>query len=163
MAQPTVWVDSLIQLTAVSGAPGTPAVAGLLFVPDRIERNHMTLLRTILCLTFAFEIDHGVSQQVVDYAIGFASDESLAAGVLPDPEVAAERPQRGWVYRCFRMMSSEGAGIAGRTIQADEKDLLAKRKVDNGRAYLTVQNTAFAGVAEDILVSGIVRMLYLLK
>ena len=72
---------------------------------------------------------------------------ALAAAEVPNPAVAADRPQRGWVYRCNRAVQNDGGANVEVHMEHDEKDLRAKRKVGNGQAFLRVVNTTQDGLA----------------
>jgi len=155
----TIWIDTIIQHTV---AVGTPQVIELSFVPDRFQRNNLTLERTILCLDFTFLATLATNViSLVDYGIGMSAPEALAAipPAIPDPNVAADRPIRGWIYRCSRMLQSDQDGTR-HNIASDNKDIRAKRKLDNGEAYIALENTTVEGVPSVLRVVGLIRMLY---
>ena len=163
MAAGSIWIDTIVNhLIGTS----TQLVIELSFVPDRFARNDLTLVRTIVCLDFAADLDDSPGIMLVDYAIGNTSVEALeaapvAAGSIPDPRVADERPIRGWVYRCGRMVVNRIAGEP--IVTSDQKDIRAKRVMGNGVSYFTAGQTVIDGTAFLCNVGGIIRQLYSYK
>ena len=152
----TDWIDQLVNFTLASGT-GSP----ITLLPGRTpeEMQGYTLIRTIMCYQIMPEAAGAViGEQVVDIAIGTASQEAFAAGVVPDPSVEADEPQRGWVYRCrHHVRDSTGFSIQYPTF---ERDLRAMRKIDNGELYLVTDNFALVGTAFSIRFLGIIRSLF---
>jgi len=155
---PSIWIDTLLDHDIVSGGQVVTdlTVGG---TPD-IDQRNMTLVRTLVCMDIVpATVNVSSGHQVVDYAIGAGSKEAVSVGIVPDPETATDRPPRGWVYRCRRILVTET--LQEKEFIHDEKDLRSKRKLDNGQLYMVMTNTAKEGSAFNISVVGIIRMLFI--
>jgi len=156
----TFWVDTTLDLQVTSGSV---TAAGLLTNISSVEsRTGMTLIRLILCLDVAHLIhDSGEGIQNVAVGIGIASQEAFAANVFADPNTDTDFPMGGWLFRC-RMrtygFAADQAAVYNRVI---ERDLRAKRKLNNGNMFLSGANDAESGTASTIVIAGIVRALFL--
>ena len=154
----TRWIDTLFSLDTTSGSQN---VAELMTGISPGDQNQWVLLRTIICMTVAYTIhDSGEGSQHVDIGIGITSQEAFAANAVPDPNVAGDAPTRGWIYRCRYRIWGFAADQAAVDYVRIEKDIRSKRRLDNGEAYLVVNNTAVEGATGSIRLSGIVRMLW---
>ncbi len=124
--------------------------------------DKMTLLRTIIGLDLARTVhDSGEGSDLVACGIGVTSQEAFAAGVLPDPQTDTDFPARGWVWRAIYRVwgfASDQPAIFTRRLDLDIRSM---RKLDNGEAYLLVNNAALEGVSSTIRVAGLVRQLWL--
>ena len=118
----------------------------------------MTLLRTIIGVDIAHLVhDSGEGSQQVSVGVGVVSQESFAAGSLPDPEVVADFPIRGWIFRARYRIFGFAADQPQFMTRRIDMDIRAKRKLDNGESYWRSVNTNEEGVIGVILVSGMVR------
>jgi len=156
MARPTDWIDTILDrdvLTATNGA--VSLMTGVL--PH--DMRGMTVIRTILALGVQSTTVAGAwGTARVDIAIGVASQEAFGAGVLPDPNVANDKPPRGWVYRTSLLVSQNGTGHpVGHQVMAD---IRGARKIENGELYIIVHNTPLFATAFTINFSGLIRTLY---
>ena len=124
----------------------------------------LTLLRTIVgCHIGALIHDSGEGVQIVDLGIGVASQDAVAAQALPDPNVATDYPPRGWVWRARYLTYGFTAGAEDIFTNRVDKDIRARRRLDNGDAYIIVNNSAEQGpVAHTIGVTGLIRQLWLI-
>ena len=161
---PTLWVDSLPNLTIASGARDHVDLLsqGFSFRPGRSER--MTLTRTIIGIDVAMLVhDSGEGSQQVFLGLGICSDQAFSAGDagVPDPFVMADFPARGWIwraaYRVYGFAADQPAVFNARV----DMDMRSQRKLENGTIFLTCTNTPFEGVATVITVSGMIRQLWL--
>ncbi len=154
------WVDTITNTQVASGAKSeTSLMTGISSTESRMG---MTLMRLILCYSLGRTImDSGEGIDLVSIGIGIASQEAFAGGVLADPESSAEFPMGGWLYRCrYAVHGFATNAQAVFQIQID-KDLGAKRKLNNGELYITVTNQAGNGIAGFISLIGATRALFL--
>ena len=93
--------------------------------------------------------------------IGVASQESFAAGSLPDPEIVGDFPTRGWVYRARYRIFGFAADQPQYMTRRIDLDIRAKRVLDNGESYLRGVNTNEEGTTGNVTVSGMIRQLWL--
>ncbi len=158
MARVTDWIDTLFQLQPTSGGQ---AFISLVTGAAPINMRGVTLIRTIISIGIASQSIAGAyGVQAADLAIGVASQESFAAGSLPDPQTATDKPPYGWVWRTRKIVAQNGAGSP--IVVVIDADIRGARKIQNGEVYLIVNNTAIVGTAFTMEVTGIVRLLTLL-
>ena len=156
MPRPTDWVDTVVNLEVSDGASiQTSLVTGLAPVNTR----GMTVIRTILSLgLYSNTIAGAWGVQLVSLGIGITSQEAFAAGVLPDPDVATDKPPRGWMWRHVTLAEQNGAGTM--IVHHMTADIRGARKVENGEVYLVVNNDTVKGTTFQVNVRGLVRQLY---
>ena len=158
---PRLWVDTNIDITVSSGSSGsTSLMTGVSATQTRFDR--MTLLRTILGFDIAYAVhDSGEGSQRVSLGIGITSQEAFTAGVFPDPETDTDFPVRGWIwrakYRIFGFAADQPAIFTRRV----DLDLRAMRKLENGEAFMNIANVAEEGTTGVIIVTGLIRQLWL--
>jgi len=156
MPRMTDWLDTVINFSVATGAVATPLslITGL--APSAMRGT--TLIRTLVRLSLnSSEIAESYGVQTVNLAIGIASQEAFAAGVVPDPRISTDKPPRGWVYRTNRGVSQNGIGTTA--VFPVEADIRGARKIENGEVYLVVDNDAVIGNSFTIDVTGLVRLL----
>ena len=161
---PSLWVDTLPNMTIASGARSHVDLLsqGFAFRPGRADR--MTLTRTIIGLDLAWLThDSGEGSQQIFVGVGIISDQAFSAGDagVPDPFVMADFPARGWIWRAaYRVygFAADQPAVFNRRI---DLDIHGQRKLENGTVFVTATNTPFEGVASVVTVSGIVRQLWL--
>ena len=83
------------------------------------------------------------------------------AQVVPDPNVGAERPARGWVWRT-QVIVAGAASMVFHVPWTIRADLRSMRKVDDGELVLIINNEALDGTAFAVFVRGVVRCAFLL-
>jgi len=155
------WVDRLLDEQVASG---TVNQTNNLFqtIPISESRVGMTIMRTILCLDVAHLIpDSGEGIQNVAMGIGITGADAFASNVVADPEIDADFPMGGWVFRCRVRtygFAADSPSVYNRVI---ERDLRGKRKVNNGEVFWVTSNLPEQGTPSTIVVHGIVRMLIL--
>ena len=121
-----------------------------------------TLMRLIICYDIGHLVhDSGEGTQFIDVGIGIASEEAVAAGALADPEASTDFPATGWLFRCRVLSQGFAADQPAAYYRTIERDLRAKRRLDNGNLYLSVTNTNDTGTSGSIIVAGITRALFL--
>ena len=152
----TTWVDTELDVSLASTTGQTQSLMGTI---DVDERRGMTVTRIIMCLYLMPNPVGGVSGvQKLSLGIGSASQEAFLAGAIPDPEVAVDFPQRGWLYRCTHAVV-DGLEASGTTPLGIREDLHAQRKVDTGEMYLRMRNENAQTTAFAVRVLGTIRML----
>ena len=163
MASRTLWIDSMFNLQAASGGS---QVKGSLMGPMTEEQTRlqpMTLTRTIIRCDLAYIThDAGEGSQRVSIGIGVTSQESFAANIIPDPEVATDFPVRGWVYRAQYRVYGFAADQPAIDVIRIDRDIRAQRKLDNGEAYVVMTNADLEGVAASVSLVGVIRTLWLI-
>ena len=120
------------------------------------------MVRTIVGLDIgALVHDAGEGSARVDCGIGVTSQEAFAAGVLSDPDIATDHPTRGWVWRAgYRTFSFAADQPEVYSARAD-KDLRAKRKLDNGEMFFVANVQGIEGVTAAQQLEGWIRQYWL--
>jgi len=152
------WIDTSLNLVVASGAQGSLSLmTGV--APVNVRRQ--TLVRTIIGLQMNSTTVAGAwGTQIMDLGIGITSQEAFAAGALPDPVTAGDQPSRGWVFRQRRVVAQNGNGSV--VLYDIQFDIRAARKLDDGECFIVIDNTAGLGTAFSVVVTGMVRQLWLL-
>jgi len=159
---PTVWIDSLVDLQVGSGGANGLQTLMTGVTPEDTRLGQWTLLRTIIGVDVAHLIhDSGEGSQKVSIGIGVASQEAFAAASISDPEVATDHPTRGWVWRWQGITYGFAADQPAIFTRRIDLDIRARRKLDNGESFVTVNNVNDQGVAGTIGVIGLIRQLWL--
>ena len=158
---PRLWIDTIVDLSTASGAQGLISLmTGVSATQTRFDR--MILLRTILGFDVAnLVVDSVEGSQVASLGIAIASQEAFAGGTVSDPKTAADFPTRGWVWRARYRIWGFAADKAATFTRRVDLDLRSQRKLENGEAFLVVDNDPIEGTAATLLVTGIVRQLWL--
>jgi len=151
----TTWVDTELDVAIAATAGQTQSLMGTM---DVDERRGMTVTRILACI-YLLPSSVGVADGVMKLSLGIgsASQEAFTAGAIPDPEAAADFPQRGWLYRCTHAVVDHT--IPGYPMPAIFLDLHAQRKVDTGEIYLRMRNELQQGSSFSVDVVGTLRML----
>ncbi len=158
----TLWIDTMIDSDVGNGATATVNLIGEFPAFETLRLARLTLLRTIVRLDIAYVVhDSGEGSQRVSMGAGVASNESLSGGTTSDPEDGSEHPTRGWIFRGVWRVFGFAADQPAISVREVDLDLRARRKLENGIAFLSINNTAQEGTAAAINVSGVLRMLYL--
>ena len=93
--------------------------------------------------------------------IGIASQEAFAAAALADPQTDTDFPTRGWVWRArYRVWGFAADQPAVFTRRVD-LDLRSQRKLENGEAFINGFNLNQEGVSNTVVVTGLIRQLWL--
>ena len=126
------------------------------------ELEGVTLTRAIGSLSFFSGTVAGAwGKQILDIGIGIASREAVTAGVVPDPNVAADRPPRGWLYRARRVVEQNGAGAP--IVLWVPFDIRAQRRMDEADLFLAINSTGSTGTAFTTEAAVLIRFLLLLS
>ena len=157
MPRPTDWIDTIVNLSSTSGGQDQMS---LMTGVAPVNMRGMTLIRTIVRLHLASTTVAGAWGTMHNMlAIGVASQEAFAASVLPDPQVATDKPPRGWILRTSVAVDQNGgAGLPITSTLA--ADIRSGRKVENGEVFLIQRNDFIAGTAFTVRVFGLIRCLY---
>jgi len=158
MPRQTDWIDTVTSLAPASdNQANVSLISGL--APSNMRGT--TLIRTIIRLGISSATVAGAwGVQTLDMGIGITSQEAFAAGALPDPNVAGDRPPRGWVWRDRVVVAQNGD--AGPIVSHVRADIRASRKVENGELFFIVWNTAGEGTSFTVNVRILIRALILL-
>jgi len=162
MARPGFWID-----TKVTGSVtiGTTRIESLMTnVSASQSRRGWTLVRTIIGIDVAYSVhDAGEGSIRADLGIAVASQAAFAsgAGALSDPAIATEHPTRGWIYRAgYRVFGFAADQPAVYSVRID-KDIRAKRKLDNGECFLAVTAALLEGASTTLDLTGWIRQYWL--
>ena len=157
MPRATDWVDTRLNLEVPTD---NQTIGSLVTGLAPLNLRGMTVIRTIIHIgMFSNSVAGAWGVQIVDLAIGIASQDAFAAGVVPDPKAAADKPPRGWMWRTEAVVSQNGTGTP--VVTYIDADIRGARKVENGEVYLVVDNTGSGqGTTFQVNVRGIIRQLY---
>jgi len=159
----TVWIDTLLNMQVATGAQARQSIMTAGITAQDVRLTGMTLLRTIIGLDIAHLVhDSGEGSQIVDLGIGVSSQEAVDAGVIADPATETDFPVRGWIYRGRYRTYGFAADQAAVYNARVDLDIRARRKLDNGEAFIVVDNTADQGSTGSIVVMGLLRHLWLI-
>ena len=153
----TVWADTLFSLTVMNGAQQVSSLhLGVL-----TTNMDLTVVRTLIHLNISSDNPGFASGlQRVSLGIGVVSEEAFLAGVVPDPNVNTDFPSRGWVWRDQQVVLDELLATGVVPLRDIKEDIASQRKLDKGELVLIVNNDALHGSPFDIIVTGIVRILF---
>ena len=154
------WVDTNHALQVASG--GKSETSLMTGISSTESRMGMTLIRLLLCWDLSHLLhDSGEGTQRPAIGIGIASQEAFAAGTLPEPEDDTEFPMGGWLFKCSFRTYGFAADAPAAYSRVIERDLRAKRKLNNGELFLTLTNVPDGGTAGTVTLIGITRALWL--
>ena len=158
----TLWIDTNIDSDVASGATTQVNLIGEFAAFQDLRLARLTLLRTIVRLDIAATVhDSGEGSQRVSMGAGIASNEAISGNTTSDPEDASEHPTRGWIFRGVWRAFGFAADQPAISVREVNLDLRARRKLENGIPFLSINNAAQEGTAFTVNVTGIMRMLYL--
>ena len=160
MARPGFWIDTLVHITALQNTQ--TSISLMTNVSATQSRRGWTCVRTIIGLDIARTVhDSGEGSELVSFGIAVASQEAFAASALSDSEIATDHPTRGWLFRAqYRIYGFAADQPAVYNMRVD-KDIRAKRKLDNGEMFLTAMSLAQDGTFGASEITGIVRQYWL--
>ena len=160
MARTPFWEDTLVNFDIASGAQG---ITNLLVNLNRDERRGLTMIRTLFRIDLLPSIpDAAFGEQALCLGMGVSSEEAFSASALPDPNVAGDRPARGWLIRDVYVVKDHTAEDGSSPIRRVEFDVKSKRKVDSGQLFVNWTNDPIRGTAFNVRVHGLIRCLYLM-
>ena len=127
---------------------------------DGAAREGLTVVRTIVSLSMVppFAASDGNMQS--DIGIGVVSQEGFVSSVVPDPNVALDRPPRGWVYRDHRVVVG-AASMVTYTALYVMADIRGARKVDNGELVFIQTADDLDGTTFSVRTVGLIRCVFL--
>ncbi len=158
MARRAYWEDFVSIGTVAAGANSTIAILPTL---DVTATRGVTVARLIVNMWFK-PVTTGAAQgaQQISMGIGVVAQEAAAAGVVPDPNVAADRPARGWLFRSVDPVQDSAGDANPMTLV--KGDFRGKRKLDNGELLMIIDNDDLDGTSFTVRHCGLIRTLYLL-
>jgi len=155
MPRQTDWVDTIFNATVLTGGQELFSLATGL-APLNLRGS--TLIRTIVRLSLSSSSVSGAwGIQQAHFAIGITSQEAFAAGVVPDPATALDKPPRGWIYRSAEGVAQNGEGTG--VIHQVNADIRGARKIENGELFFVLDNVAIDGTTFTMNVVGLIRCL----
>ena len=154
-ARPTTWVDTILSRSIPAGSQQTQS---LILEMSAGDKRQSTAIRIIIDMWMSSESVAGAwGVQRLTCAIGVASQEAFLAGTLPDPNIAIERPARGWMWRGSPMVAQNGAGSP--VLYHVMADLRAARKIENGELYMIFNADTINGTSFTTRLDGLIRVL----
>ena len=158
-----VWADTIVDLTIGNASQDSVDLSST-FLTNEMRLAQMTFVRTIIGIDVAYSVhDAGEGSQQVSLGICVVSREAEAAGVFPDPNNATDYPICPWVYRgryrVYGFAADQPAVFNARI----DLDIRAQRKMENGEVMFIANNQAEEGAASSILISGMIRTLFLVS
>ena len=146
------WFDFEINSALVQGSQ---SVVNLTANLQDDEKKGMTLVRTIVDLELAAQAT-GTGGKL-SMGIVMVSDDSLAAGAVPDPEDNIDKP--GWLWKSLRSFFTSTINDHAQATVV-QHDLRGMRKFPASGADLVLIMTNFAGTV-TVNVDGLIRMLWM--
>jgi len=159
------WIDTLVQTQLASGGVAAPNL------DNNFSQNDLrgiTIVRALIHLSFLTVIEGDVDGiEQIQCGIGVASRDAFGIGVtaLPNSEINAERPPRGWIWKeYFTVRETDQAPneLAPGFFIDYRADVRTKRRLDDGRIYLTMRNGLVSGTGFTVQIAGLIRVLCLL-
>jgi len=157
MARRALWVDTIFNSSVASAGQVRQSLMGGL---SQIDSAGMTVVRTILNVTFLPPVAVSDGYQRVNFGIGVIDQNALAANAVPDPNAQADRPPRGWIIRGQRIILGAAAMVSGTPMFVME-DVRGSRKIDDGELTFIVDNDAQGGSAFTVTAVGLIRCVFL--
>ena len=159
---PRLWTDTTISLGISTGSLSFVDLTST-FLQNETRLAQLTLVRTIIGIDVAYSVhDAGEGSQQATMGICAVSRPSEAvSGAIPNPQTDAEYPIMPWVWRVrYRVygFAADQPAVFNRRI---DLDIWAKRIVKNSEIIFIAHNAPEEGVVTAVLVSGLVRCLYL--
>ena len=162
MARPGFWIDTVLGETLTVNVQ---QVVSLMTNYDASQsRRGWTLVRTIIGFDIARAVhDSGEGSHLVSSGIGIAFQEAFGVGqtAIPSPQTPTDFPVRGWIWRAQHRVWGFAADQPTIFTARIDKDIRAKRKLDNGEMYVTFMSTLEEGAAATIQVNGLIRQYWL--
>ena len=158
MRRRRAWCDSIFNIS-IASATGMTAIDLLADFPDVDVKTVTRILGRVA--VYQQNIDGaGSGVNAVDMAIGLGAEEAFNANVLPDPQVQAEYPTLGWLWKDRLWVVRSEPGLP-QAFMSTWFDVGAQRKVDKGVLYLVAFNNLIEATGVTVRFSGIIRALCL--
>ncbi len=162
MARAGFRIDTLFDQSISAGAANEMLLSLMTNVSATQSRRGWTMVRTIIGMDLAYSVhDSGEGSHMVDAGIAVASQEAFAAGTVADPSVHTDHPLHGWVFRARHRIFGFAADQPMVYSARVDRDLRAKRKLDNGEMFIVVQSTLVEGAVSAVRATGLVRQYWL--
>ena len=162
---PRMWIDTSAALLLAAGGSLHKSLMTD-FTRQQTRLQQMTLLRTVIGIDIGRLVhDSGEGSEMTSLGIGVASQEAFTAGVtsLPDPNIDADFPTRGWIWRArYRTYGFAADQPAVFNVRVD-LDLRSQRKLENGEAFFIGHNELVNGTTSVVQVTGLIRQLWLVS
>ena len=157
MARRALWTDTLV---AETGAAGSQDVVSLMGPLDGAARQGLTVVRTIISLQFIPPAAVSDGHMHINMGIGVVSQEGFVSSVVPDPNVATDRPPRGWLWRDHRVVAG-AAAMVSYSVATLSSDVRGARKVDDGELVLVLNVDDIDGTTFAVSTFGLIRCVLL--
>ena len=160
MPRPRAWGDTRMSASLANGVGQQFDLLGSLTAADTITSariiGHYTVAPTGAVAAIAHE-------SLIDIGIGVVSAEAFNAGVVPDPNIDGDVPDRGWLYRdtLYLMFNNLSGTVEDYLYPSLRFDVRAARRVDRGKLFLVVHRTTIAGTDHACRITGLTRVLCL--
>ena len=163
MPRPRAWADAKVNSTVLTGASASSQDILLDLASDPIDTVTVTRLVGVLTVLPILAIIAQDYTQAVHVGIGVASRQAFTAGAasLPNPNVTAEYPPRGWLYVTSMWLFKINSTTHDDHYPEIHFDIRTMRKLDKGVLFLALHNEAISGSTEDLKVGGRIRALCL--
>ena len=156
MARRAVWTDTRLSETTPSANQDVVSLMGTL---DGAAREGLTVVRTIISIDLVPPTAVSDGQTICDMGIGVVSQEGFVSSVVPDPNIAGDRPPRGWLWRDARVVRAAATKTDSPATHI-MADVRGARKVDNGELVFIINQTVIDGMSFDIFSRGIIRCVF---
>jgi len=159
MARPLAWADTTLEITMIQAVNITPINLLLNLAPSDTVTT-MRIVGHLYVIPASMSVQTS-GQYRCDLGIGVTSVEAFNAGVVPDPQTDSERPARGWMWkdRLYSMKDRLDANNAYAVAGEVRFDVRSGRKVDRGICYLNAFQSQISGVAQNLILVGLIRVL----
>ena len=156
----TAWDDSILNVDYVSGG----ATQGNRIMEDVAdpEKRGCTVVRILISLSMYAAGDPGAVSGVQRTSLGICtmSDDAFDAAAFPDPNVNADFPVSGWMYRNTFAVRDETLATGIVPFVMIEKDLRVQRKMDRAALVLLGVSEGIQGSGFNVKIVGMIRVLY---
>ena len=161
MARPGFWIDTVLDTPLVVNVQNNQSLMGAASLTD--DRLRWTCVRTIIGLDVARAVhDSGEGSHIVYGGIAIVSQQAFAtSGAISAVEQGDEFPTRGWLWKSAARVWGFAANDPTVYTWRIDKDIRAKRKLDNGEMIIAFKSIADEGAAATLQVNGLVRQYWL--
>jgi len=158
MARKAQWIDTLALSNIVDGGQALTSMMGGM---GTVDSRGLTTSRIIVDLSLSAPVAVSDGLQTVSLGIAVVSQEAFNASVVPDPNLGADRPPRGWLWRTQVVVAGAASMSSAQPLRL-MADIRGMRKVDDGELILITNNDSNDGTTFTVRLRGILRTIFLL-